>query len=161
MHWQFCQSLLRYMLHLRFSFLSLIFCWWCLHLHFLTSFLGFPFPSLPPFVFSLLILLSLLGFGQLHSFPSPVWLCIIVFKGFTCLLCKFVFLYFFQWLIHNLLRGLYYLHELGLLGQLPSCLCAEELLGCLQAMVSSWGQSSRQSEPAEGANWKSVSNWEK
>ena len=160
MHWQFYQSLLRYLLHLKF-FLSLIFCWWCLHLQFLTSFLGFLFPSFRRLVFSLLFLLSLLGFGQLRSFPSPVWLCFPVFKEFICFLCKFVFLYFFQWLIYILLKGLYYLHEIGLLGQLPSCLCAEELLGCLQAMVSSWDQSSRQSSAAEGVSWKSVWKREK
>jgi hypothetical protein len=41
-------------------------------------FLSFPFPGLPPFVFSL-FLLPLLGLGSLYSIPSPVYLCFPVF----------------------------------------------------------------------------------
>jgi hypothetical protein len=48
--------------------------------------LGFPFPGLPPFVFSLLFLLPLLGLGSLYSIPSA---------------------------IDIFLKGFYYLHEIG------------------------------------------------
>ena len=148
-------------------FFSYIFCWWCLHLQFLICFLGFSFPCLPLFVFVLLFLHSLFRFwtASFISFTCfiVIWLCFLhSFKGFICFLlkwfylCTFVFLYFFQWVIYILLKGLCYLHEIGLLGQLPSCLCAEELLGCCQAMVSSGQRTSRQSAPAEVASWKSV-----
>jgi hypothetical protein len=36
-----CQCFLWCLLHLRFSLLFLILCWWCLHLWLLSSFLGF------------------------------------------------------------------------------------------------------------------------
>jgi hypothetical protein len=43
-----CQCFLWYLMHLRFSLLSLVFCWWCLHLWLLTSFLGILSPGLSP-----------------------------------------------------------------------------------------------------------------
>jgi hypothetical protein len=39
--WLLCQCSLWNLLHLRFSLLSLVFCWWCLHLWLLISFLSF------------------------------------------------------------------------------------------------------------------------
>ena len=62
-------------LHLRFSLLSLVFCWWCLHLWFLVSFLGFLSPGLSHFVISLLFLFPFLDPGWFCSILLPVWLC--------------------------------------------------------------------------------------
>ena len=52
------------LLHLRFCLLSLVFCWWCLDLQFLISFLSCLTPELSPFVFSLLF--------QFQVLVSPV-----------------------------------------------------------------------------------------
>jgi hypothetical protein len=46
----------------------------------------FPFPALPPFVFSLLFLLPFLGLGLLCSIPSPVCVVLYFLKGFICFL---------------------------------------------------------------------------
>ena len=37
-----CPHFLQYLLHLRFSLVSLILCWWCFHIQLLISFLGSP-----------------------------------------------------------------------------------------------------------------------
>ena len=47
--WLLCSGFPWNLLHLRLSLPFLIFCWWCLHLWFLISFLGFPSPELSPF----------------------------------------------------------------------------------------------------------------
>ena len=73
--WLLCQCFLWYFLPLRFSLLSLIFCWWCLHLWLLISLLGFLSPELSSFVISLLFLLPFLDHGWFCSIPSPVSLC--------------------------------------------------------------------------------------
>jgi hypothetical protein len=46
-----CQCFLWYLLHLRFSLLSLVFCWWYLHPWVLISFLGFLSPVCLPLWF--------------------------------------------------------------------------------------------------------------
>jgi hypothetical protein len=76
--WLLCQCFLWYLLPMRFSFLSLVFWFCCLHLRLLVSFLGFLFPVLSPFVISLLFLFPFLDPGWFCSFPSPVWFCFLV-----------------------------------------------------------------------------------
>jgi hypothetical protein len=61
-----------YLLCLRFSLPSPIFCWWSLYLLFLFSSLGFPSPGFPKFVFSLLLLFLLSGLALFCLFPLPV-----------------------------------------------------------------------------------------
>jgi len=58
--WGLCWCFLWYLLPLRFSLLSLVFCWWCFHLWLLISFLGFLSPGVSPSVLSLLFLFPLL-----------------------------------------------------------------------------------------------------
>ena len=71
--WLLCQCFLWYLLHLRFSLLSLVFCWWCLHLWLLIYLLGFLFPELSPFVIFFIVSFSI--------FRS--WM--VLFSSFTCL----------------------------------------------------------------------------
>jgi len=47
--WQLCQCFLWYLLPPRFSFLYLVFCWWCLHLWILISFLNVLTPGFSPY----------------------------------------------------------------------------------------------------------------
>jgi hypothetical protein len=57
---------------MRFSFLYLVFCLWCLCLWFLISFLGFPSPGLSPFMIYLLFR---------FPFLYPGW---VLLNSFTC-----------------------------------------------------------------------------
>jgi len=67
--WLLGQCVFWYLLHLRFSLRSLVFCWWCLHLWLLISFLGFLSPGCDLFTFSISIFRS--------------WM--FLFNSFTCL----------------------------------------------------------------------------
>ena len=67
--------------HMRFFLLPLVFCLLCLHLWLLTSFLGFLFSELSPFVISLLFLLLFLDPEWFYSILLSVWMCSPVFKG--------------------------------------------------------------------------------
>jgi hypothetical protein len=58
--WLLCQSFLWYLLPLIISILCPVFCWWCLCLWLLISFLDFIFPRFSPFVSSLLFLFPFL-----------------------------------------------------------------------------------------------------
>jgi len=70
--WLLCQCFLWYLLHLRFSLLSLIYYWWCSHLQLLVSFLGFVSTGLSPFVIFFIVSTSI--------FRS--WM--VLFNSFTC-----------------------------------------------------------------------------
>lgn len=72
--WLLC-GYLWFLLYMRYSLLSFVFCWRCLHLWLLLSFLGFPSPELSPFVcVFLMFLFPFLDSGQFCSIPLLVWL---------------------------------------------------------------------------------------
>ena len=73
--WWLCQCFLWYILHLRFSLLSLVFWCWSLHPWLLTSFLGFLCLELFPFFDFFIVLPPFLDPGGFCSIPSPVGLC--------------------------------------------------------------------------------------
>ena len=88
--WLFYQCFLWYLLHLRFSLHSLVFCCWCLDPWLLTSFLDTLCPELFPFVVSLLFLDP----GWLWSNPLHVLFpCLFVFVCLFCFVSVFLFLF--------------------------------------------------------------------
>ena len=88
-----CAFLLWYLLSMLSSIFSSISLYSvsdvCMSIVLYSSFLGFPSPGLPPFVFSLLLLFQFLVLGPLYSFP----VCLIVPPHHPCISLRDLFVH--------------------------------------------------------------------
>lgn len=89
----------------------------------LLSFLGFPSPRFPEFVFSLLLHLPFADIGLFYSFSSPVW---------------FYFPVYLRDLLFSPFKGLYHLHKTGFKDILLCFDCVRISRACYSRIPGLW-----------------------